>query len=105
MSIHSSLRGVDTLTGERSVLTRMERIQKLRKDGKLDAASEKVLGLPKVRTKFKVAGQKKLKKEEAAPAEGQAAAATAGAKPAGKEEAGKKEPAKKEAGKKEGGKK
>ena len=38
MTIHSSLRGVNTLTGERSVLTRQERIAKLTKDGKFDVA-------------------------------------------------------------------
>ncbi len=83
MTIHSSLRGVNTLTGERSVLTRSERIAKLAKDGKFDAAKSNVWGLPKVRTHFKVAGAKKAK---AAPAEGApaagAAAAPAGAAPA-----------------------
>ena len=59
MSIHSSLRGADTLTGERSVLTRIERIQKLAKDGKFDAEEGSAWGLPKVRTKFKVARAKK----------------------------------------------
>ena len=33
MTIHSSLRGVDTLKGERSVLSRIERIEKLARDG------------------------------------------------------------------------
>ena len=70
MSIHPSLKGVDTLSGERSVLTRFERVLKLAKDGKLDPEKESAYGLPKVRTKFKVA---KLKKETAAPAEGEAA--------------------------------
>ena len=69
MTIHSSLRGVNTLTGERSVLTRRERITKLTKDGKFDPATRAVWGLPKVRTRFKVAGAKKAK---AAPAEGAA---------------------------------
>ena len=59
MTIHSSLRGVNTLTGERSVLTRQERIAKLTKDGKFDAETSNVWGLPKVRTHFKVAGAKK----------------------------------------------
>ncbi len=65
MTIHSSLRGVDTLTGERSVLKRIERIQKLAKDGKFDAEKDSVWGLPKVRTKFKVASGKKAKAAEA----------------------------------------
>ena len=71
MTIHSSLRGVDTLTGERSVLTRIERIEKLARDGKFDKEGDSVWGLPKVRTKFKVAGAKKKK---AAAAEGEGAA-------------------------------
>jgi len=74
MTIHTSLRGVNTLKGERSVLTRQERITKLSKDGKFNADSSAVWGLPKVRTKFKVAGAKKAK---AAAAEGEAAAPAA----------------------------
>jgi len=81
MTIHSSLRGVNTLTGERSVLTRAERILKLTKDGKFDAEKSNVWGLPKVRTHFKVAGAKKAKKEpvEGAAAEGAAAPGAPGA--------------------------
>ncbi len=98
MTIHSSLRGVNTLTGERSVLTRQERIRKLTKDGKFDAATSNVWGLPKVRTHFKVAGAKKAKKEAVAgaPAEGAAAApaAAAPAKGAAKGAAKEKAPAK-----------
>ena len=74
MSIHPSLTGVDTLRGERSVLTRVERIQKLARDGKLDPENDSPLGLPKVRTKFKVAKAKKEKTDDgAAAAEGDAA--------------------------------
>lgn len=61
MSIHSSLHGADSLIGERSVLTRLERIEKLQKDERFDPDSESPFGLPKVRTKFRV---KKKKKEE-----------------------------------------
>lgn len=82
MTIHSSLRGVNTLKGERSVLTRQERIAKLSKDGKFDADKSNVWGLPKVRTRFKVAGAKKAPK--AAAAEGAAPAAEAAAAPAAK---------------------
>jgi small basic protein (TIGR04137 family) len=74
MTIHSSLRGVDTLSGERSVLKRIERIQKLAKDGKFDEEGGSAWGLPKVRTKFKVAGAKKKKAEAAEGEEGEAAA-------------------------------
>ncbi len=65
MSIHSSLRGADSLTGERSVLTRVERLAKLAKDGKFDAEADSAWGLPKVRTKFKVVTGKKKKKADA----------------------------------------
>jgi len=98
MTIHSSLRGVNTLTGERSVLTRAERITKLAKDGKFDAVKSNVWGLPKVRTHFKVAGAKKAKKEaapgEGTPAEGAAAAAPAAAAAAPAKGAKEKAPAK-----------
>ena len=62
MSIHSSLKGVDTLRGERSVFTRVERIEALKKAGKFDEENDSVYGLPKVRTRFKVAVTKKAKK-------------------------------------------
>lgn len=61
MSIHRSLRGVDTLKGERSVLTRFERVNKLIAEGKLDGETGSAYGLPKVRTKFKVVSGKKAK--------------------------------------------
>ena len=53
MSIHPSLRGVNNLTGERSVFTRVERVQQLLREGKLQEPGS-ALGLPKVRTKFKI---------------------------------------------------
>lgn len=58
MSIHPSLRGVNTLVGERSVFTRVERLQKLMEAGKLEE-SDSPYGLPKVRTKFKIRTKKK----------------------------------------------
>jgi small basic protein (TIGR04137 family) len=98
MSIHSSLRGVSTLTGERSVFTRLERLAVLKKEGKFNDQTSSVYGLPKVRTRFKVAGAKKKAKEAGAagakPAEGGAVAAAtpaAAAKPA--EKAGEKKTA------------
>ena len=69
MSIHPSLRGVDTLVGQRSVLSRVERLEKLVKDGKFDEQKDSVYGLPKVRTKFKVVSTKKKKKDEETTAE------------------------------------
>ena len=101
MTIHSSLRGVNTLTGARSVLTRAERITKLAKDGKFDAEKSAVWGLPKVRTHFKVAGAKKAK-AAAAPAEGAEGAAAPAAAPAAPAAPAKGAPAGKAAkGKKE----
>lgn len=93
MSIHSSLRGISTLTGERSVLSRFERVQKMMRDGKLKAEGGSPFGLPKMRTKIKVAGKKpkeapkaedeKGKKDAKKPAAA-AAAAPAKAAPAKK---------------------
>ncbi len=59
MSIHSSLKSANALVGQRSVLTRVERLAKLQKEDRFDPAKDSVWGLPKVRTKFKVAGGKK----------------------------------------------
>ena len=59
MSIHPSLQGVTTLVGERSVFTRIERLQKLVAEGKLDPETASPHGLPKVRTRFKVKKKKK----------------------------------------------
>jgi small basic protein (TIGR04137 family) len=59
MSIHRSLRGIDTLVGERSVLTRVERLQFLAKEGKFNLETDSPLGLPKVRTKFTISTGKK----------------------------------------------
>jgi len=63
MSIHPSLRGANALVGERSVLTRVERLEKLMRDGKR-TEDDSVYGLPKVRTKFKIKGRKKKDEEE-----------------------------------------
>jgi small basic protein (TIGR04137 family) len=90
MSIHSSLRGVDTLIGERSVFSRVERLNLLIKQGKFKPEGDSVFGLPKVRTRFKIAGAKKVKApkaEAAAPAAAVPAPAPAGkaeGKPEGK---------------------
>lgn len=75
MSIHSSLKGVNTLVGERSVLTRVERIQRLAKEGKFDKSESSVWGLPKVRTKFTVTSGKKATALKAARDEAIAASA------------------------------
>ena len=66
MTTHPSLRGVNTLVGARSVLTRVERIQALEKDQKLDPSEDSAYGLPKVRTHFKVAKKPKDGEEDGA---------------------------------------
>ncbi|HIG87734.1 MAG TPA: small basic protein [Planctomycetes bacterium] len=53
MSIHPSLRGASNLVGDRSVYTRIERVQKLIREGKLEEDGSP-FGLPKVRTRIKV---------------------------------------------------
>ncbi len=58
MSIHPSLRGINTLIGERSVFTRKERLLKLMEDGRVEKDGS-VYGLPKVRTKYKIKAKKK----------------------------------------------
>lgn len=63
MSIHKSLKLKNTLVRQRSVLSRWERIEKL-KDQDRWTEGDCVLGLPKVRTKFKVRSRKKAKEEE-----------------------------------------
>ena len=63
MSIHPSLRGVNTLIGERSVFTRKERLLKLMDEGRV-SDNDSAYGLPKVRTKFKIKSTKKKKDKE-----------------------------------------
>ncbi|MEC7232702.1 MAG: small basic protein [Planctomycetota bacterium] len=63
MSIHPSLRGVNTLIGERSVFTRKERLLKLIEDGRM-TEDDSVYGLPKVRTRFKIKSKKAKKKKD-----------------------------------------
>jgi small basic protein (TIGR04137 family) len=93
MSIDASLKVKAGALGHRSVLTRAERIEKLKKARKW-AEGDRVLGLPKVRTVFKQKGKKKAEKK---PAEGAAAGATPaeGAAPAAAAAAAPAAPAKK----------
>src|SRR6202008_1428460 len=90
MSIHSSLRGGKNLVGERSVLPRGERLQILVKKGTLDAKTGSAYRLPKVRTRFKVAGAKKAPKPAAAGVPGAPGAAPAAGAPAAAPAAGAK---------------
>ncbi len=64
MSIHKSLKLKNSLARPRSVLTRWERIEKLQEQERW-SPGDAVLGLPKVRTKFKVRSRKSIKKAEA----------------------------------------
>ena len=64
MSIHQSLKLKNTLARQRSVLTRWERILKLQ-DADRWSTGDSVMGLPKVRTKFKVRSRKAAKRAEA----------------------------------------
>ena len=108
MTMDKSLKVRLGLARARSVLTRDERIQRLKAADRWKEG-DSPFGLAKVRV-FKLAvKKKKKKKEEEEGAEGAEAAAAAPAegakKEAGKKEAGKKDAGKKEGGKKEGGKK
>ncbi len=84
MSIDRSLRVQGASLKSRSVLSRMERLEKLERARKWKDG-DSVLGLPKVRTVFKQKSKKKEKKEAAPAAAGAAAPAAGGdKKPAGK---------------------
>ncbi len=63
MSIHKSLKLKNSLERPRSVLTRWERIEKLIDADKWQEG-DPVLGLPKVRTKFKVKSRKQKKRDD-----------------------------------------
>ena len=76
MSIHSSLKLSGAGGGQRNVWSRVERIAALKKAGRWKDG-DKVVGLPKVRTKFKAKAAKKAAPEAKADAK-------ADAKPAGK---------------------
>ena len=67
MSIHPSLRGASTLIGERSVFTRIERVQKLLREGKLEEGNSP-FGLPKVKTRVKVKSAKVKTVDDGEPA-------------------------------------
>ena len=94
MSIDPSLKVKSGQLSARNVLTRAERIERLKKARKW-ADGDSVMGLPKVRTVFKQKGKKKAEKPKAeavpgaTPAEGAVPAAAAPAADA-KKEKGKK---------------
>ena len=103
MTMDKSLKVRLGLARARSVLTRAERIQRLKAADRWKEG-DSPFGLSKVRV-YKLAVKKKKKKKEEEGAEGAEAAAAAPAAEGAKKEPGKKEAGKKEAGKKEGGKK
>lgn len=51
MSIDSSLKLKDSLSGKRSVMTRAERVKQLEADKRLDLKKDSALGLPKTKLK------------------------------------------------------
>ena len=104
MTLDKSLKVRRGSNKARNVLTRGERIQRLKAADRW-IEGDNPFSLPKVRV-YKLAMKKKKKKKEEEGAEGaEAGAATAAAGAAPAADAGKKEAPKKEAGKKEGGKK
>lgn len=104
MSIHNSLRTGRATAGSRSVLTRWERVLKLKEEERWEEG--KVYSLPKVRVARVKLGAKKKKAAAAEGAEAAAAAGTEGAAAAPAAEAAAAPAAgKKEAGGKAGGKK
>ena len=75
MSMDRSLKSADALTRHRNVLTRAERIAKL-KDLEQWEDGKSAFGLPKVANRNLKVGKKTKKKEEEAAAEGAPAAGT-----------------------------
>lgn len=65
MSLDSSLKTGGGLAGHRNVLTRAERIAKLKANGEFKAGESNALGLRKVGNRKVVAGGKSKKKKEA----------------------------------------
>ena len=64
MSLHKSLKSNSKLARMRNVMTRVERIEKLRMLGKWNEEEDSVFGLPKVKIQKIKAGKKKKKKKE-----------------------------------------
>lgn len=85
MSIHKSLNLGGGVSSTRSVFTRRERIERLMEAGEFNEGDAPV-GLPKVRTNFKVMSRRQAKAIAAAEAEAATAAAELAAAEAAKEE-------------------
>ncbi|MCC5829313.1 MAG: small basic protein [Phycisphaeraceae bacterium] len=63
MSLDRSLKVGSSITKHRNVLTRAERIERLRKSAGFDMETGKALGLPKVGNRKVVTGAKSKKKQ------------------------------------------
>lgn len=70
MSLHKSLKRKDTLVRRRNVLSRGERIQRLKEDERWEEGKASVFGLPKVKPQV-IAAPARPRKEEKVP-EGEA---------------------------------
>jgi len=73
MTMDRTLKIHGGLLGQRSVLSRAERIQRLIEEGKFDPEGDSPLGLPKTRVRHSKVGTKSKKAAET-PAEGEAPA-------------------------------
>jgi small basic protein (TIGR04137 family) len=108
MSIDKSLRRKNSLERARNVLTRGERIKRLRDEDRWQEGRSP-FHLPKVRVHRLVVKKAKKAKEEEKPAEGEAAeaaaAAGAAAPAAGEKKAAEKKPAEKKPAEKKGAEK
>lgn len=89
MTMDRSLKSRGGLKGNRSVLTRAERITKMVEEDRFDPESDSPYGLPKMRVQVTRAGSK-AKKEDAADDEGAEGAEGAEAAPAETAEGEKK---------------
>ena len=80
MSIHRSLKSLDTMKRHRSALSRLERVRILEEKGSLDLEGSSVLGLPKVKhLRMRIRKEKAAASAEGGAAEGTAAAPGAAA--------------------------
>ena len=75
MSLHKSLKQKSSLVRRRNVLSRAERIKRLKEDDRWREGESSVFGLPKVKPAVVSAPSRPAKKKEKAPAEGAGEAA------------------------------
>ena len=77
MSIDRTLKTRGAIGGQRSVMTRAERIAKLTDEGKFDPENDSPFGLPKVRVRRSKVGAKSKKEDKAVEEEAAEGAAAA----------------------------